>query len=401
MTMRLLTFDDDEATGRLVTRIARLLGFEATSVSEQDAFHSSLQRLPPDLVVLDLQLGSTDGVEQLRFLAQQQYRGTVILMSGFDTRVLSTAAALARDLGLRVEVSIEKPIRAAQLEEVLERLKLVQRPMSPNRLLDAIANDELSLEFQPIVARTPKALRKLEALARWDHPTLGRLPPAKFVPMAETDILVIDALTDWLLHAAVDSYRLLARHNIRVPITTNVSPRNLHDLSFPDRLEKLLRDANMPPQHLCLEITESAAFADAPNTMDILTRVRLKGMQLAIDDFGTGFSSFKLLRQMPFTAIKIDKSFITDLAVSRDSQAITRSIIDLAQNMEMESIAEGVETEEVAAMLEALNVRSLQGFLIAPPMPVESVARWLEGWLGGHAEPAPSAASTATVATPT
>ena len=386
MSLRLLTFDDDEATGRLVSRVARLVGLEATSVTEPEAFHANLRRSPPDLIALDLQLGNTDGIEQLRFLAEQQYRGRLILMSGFDARVLSTAAALARDLGLNVETSLEKPIRVAQLESVLDRLKLAQRPMSPNRLLDAIENDELYLEFQPVVARTPRALRKLEALIRWHHPKLGRLGPDKFIPMAETDVAVMDALTEWLIGSAIESYRVLAECDIRVPIAINVSPRNLHDLTLPDRLERQLRAAGMPPQHLCLEITESAAFDDTPSTMDILTRVRLKGMQLAIDDFGTGFSSFKLLRQMPFTAIKIDKSFVTDLETSRDSRAIAKSIIDLAANMEMESVAEGVETEEVAAMLEALNVRSLQGFLIAPPMPIEVVPSWLEGWIGSHGD---------------
>jgi EAL domain-containing protein (putative c-di-GMP-specific phosphodiesterase class I)/FixJ family two-component response regulator len=387
--MRLLTFDDDEATGRLVSRIARLLGFEAASVAEAEAFHASLRRSPPDVIALDLQLGGTDGVEQLRFLAEQEYRGSIILISGFDARVLSTAVALARDHGLRVETSLEKPIRVAHLEEVFARLKLTQRPMSPNRLLDAIENDELHLEFQPIVARTPRALRKLEALMRWDHPSLGWLSPDKFIAMAEKDVAVIDALTDWLIGSAIESYRVLAECDIRVPIAVNVSARNLHDLSLPDRLERRLRDAGMPPQHLCLELTESAAFDDAPNTMDVLTRVRLKGMQLAIDDFGIGFSSFKLLRQMPFTAIKIDKSFVSDLVTSRDSQAIAKSIIDLAANMDMESVAEGVETEDVAVMLEALNVRSLQGYLIAPPMPVELVASWLEGWIGSAADAGP------------
>lgn len=387
--MRLLVFDDDEATGRLVSRVAILQGIEASAVAEPEAFRASLHRAPPDLIALDLQLGCTDGIEQLRYLAEQQYRGTIVLMSGFDTRVLATAAALARDLGLSVETSLEKPIRVAQLEELLERLKAAQRTLSLDRLLEAISNDELSLDFQPIVARSPRALRKLEALIRWEHPSLGRLSPDRFVPLAESDVAVIDALTDWVIRAAVESYRVLADCEIRVPIAVNVSPRNLHDLSLPDRLEKQLREAGMPPQHLCLEVTESAAFADAPNTMDILTRVRLKGMQLAIDDFGTGFSSFKLLRQMPFSAIKIDRAFITDLAVSRDSQAITKSIIELATNMDMESIAEGVETEDVAVMLEALGIRGLQGYLIARPMPVELVAPWFESWIGGQCDVTP------------
>ena len=386
MTQRLLIFDDDEATGRLVSRVAALLGIDALAVVDEASFRESLRDRPPDIIMLDLQLTDTDGIEQLRLLAERRFRGVVVLMSGFDARVLATAAALARDLGLALEASLEKPIRVAALEQMLERLQRTGRPLTASRLQEGIEHGEMSLDFQPVVARNPRALRKLEALIRWDHPTLGRLPPDRFIAMAEADVSVIDAMTEWLLRAAMDAYRTLAGSDIRVPIAVNVSPRNLHDLMLPDRLEQQLREAGMPPQHLCIEVTESVAFDNTPETMDILTRMRLKGMQLAIDDFGTGFSSFKLLRQMPFSAIKIDKSFVTDLAVSRDSWAIAKSIIDLAINMDMESIAEGVESAEVASMLEALGVRSLQGFHIARPMPVEAVAPWLEGWIGQTAE---------------
>ena len=387
MILRLLIFDDDEATGRLVSRVAALKNIDAVAVSDEAAFRASIDDRPPDVIVLDLQLGGTDGVAQLRLLAEQKFAGVVVLMSGFDARVLNTAASLGRDLGLSIETSLEKPIRVASLEQVLERLQRAGRPLSAGRLYEAIENGEMSLDFQPIVARRPRALRKLEALIRWDHPTLGRLAPSRFVAMAEADLAVIDAMTEWLLRAAMDAYRTLAACDIRVPIATNISPRNLHDLTLPDRLERQLRDAGMPPQHLCIEVTESAAFDNAPDTMDILTRMRLKGMQLAIDDFGTGFSSFKLLRQLPFSAIKIDKSFVTDLTISRDSRAIAKSIIELASNMEMESIAEGVESEQVASLLEELGVRSLQGFYIARPMPVEAVAPWLERWISEAAEP--------------
>ena len=137
----------------------------------------------------------------------------------------------------------------------------------------------------------------------------------------------------------------------------------------------------MPARHLCLELTESAAFKNATSTMDILSRVRLKGMQLSIDDFGTGYSSLKMLRQMPFSEIKIDQSFVGDATTSRDSRAIVRSIIDLAANMDMACVAEGVETEETADLLEHLGVRDLQGYLIARPMPVAAVPTWLASWL--------------------
>ena len=132
--------------------------------------------------------------------------------------------------------------------------------------------------------------------------------------MAESDTATIDALTEWVVGAAVDAYQVLAALGISVPLAVNMSARNLHDLTLPDRLEQRLRAGGMPARHLCLEITESAAFKNAACTMDILSRVRLKGMQLSIDDFGTGYSSLKMLRQMPFTEIKIDQSFVFDAA---------------------------------------------------------------------------------------
>ena len=381
--MRVLAFDDDAAVGRLVVRVATLAGMEATAVREADAFGQSLRTDPPQLVMLDLQLGDTDGVEQLRLLAKQHYSGAVVLMSGFDARVLGTARALGQSLGLKVVGALEKPVRIAQLEQMLELVQSVGQSLSAERLQKAIANNELLLEFQPIVSRQPKALKKLEALVRWQHPVLGRVPPGDFLPMAESDTTTMDALTEWVVGAAVDAYQALAKLGISVPLAVNVSAQNLHDLSLPDRLEQRLRAGGMPARHLCLELTETAAFENAAHTMDILSRVRLKGMQLSIDDFGTGYSSLKMLRQMPFSEIKIDQSFVGDATTSRDSRAIVRSIIDLAANMDMACVAEGVETEETADLLEQLGVRDLQGYLIARPMPVAAIPTWLAIWMQG------------------
>ncbi|HVC62441.1 MAG TPA: EAL domain-containing protein [Acetobacteraceae bacterium] len=381
MTTRVLIFDDDAAVGRLAVRVATLSGMDAMAVTDATAFAQRLRTLPPQIVLLDLQLGETDGVEQLRLLAEWQYGGALVLMSGFDARVLGTARALGQSIGLKVEAVLEKPLRIVELEAVLRRLQSAGQSPSAERLLAAIANDELVLDFQPVVSRQPKTLKKLEALVRWDHPIAGRIPPADFLPMAESNTGIIDALTDWVVGAAVEAYQVLAELGVSVPLAVNMSTRNLHDLTVPDRLEQRLRAGGMPARHLCLEITESAAFKDASLTMDILSRVRLKGMQLSIDDFGTGHSSLKVLRQMPFSEIKIDRSFVADAATSRDSRAIVKSIMDLAANMEMGCVAEGVETEEAAALLEQLGRCDMQGFLIAPPMPVEAVPAWLAIWM--------------------
>jgi EAL domain-containing protein (putative c-di-GMP-specific phosphodiesterase class I)/DNA-binding CsgD family transcriptional regulator/CheY-like chemotaxis protein len=379
---RVLVFDDDAAVGRLAVRVATMSGMDAMAVTDASSFAQRLRIQSPQVVLLDLQLGETDGVEQLRLLAERQFGGVLVLMSGFDARVLATARALGQSLGLNVEAVLQKPLRVPELEAVLRRLQTASQSPSAERLLAAIANDELVLEFQPVVSRKPKLLKKLEALVRWEHPTSGRIPPGEFLPMVESNTGVIDALTDWVVGAAVEAYQVLAELGISVPLAVNMSTQNLHDLTVPDRLEQRLRAGGMPARHLCLEITESAAFKDASLTMDILSRVRLKGMQLSIDDFGTGYSSLKMLRQMPFSEIKIDRSFVSDATTSRDSRAIVKSIMDLAANMEMGCVAEGVETEETADLLEQLGSCDMQGFLIGRPMPVEAVTAWQAIWLG-------------------
>jgi EAL domain-containing protein (putative c-di-GMP-specific phosphodiesterase class I)/FixJ family two-component response regulator len=379
--MRVLIFDDDAAIGRLVVRVAAVAGIDALAVIDAETFARELKNNPPQLILLDLQLSDTDGVEQLRHLSETQYKGSVVLMSGFDGRVLGTASALGQSLGLKVEGVLEKPLRVTDLERLFERVQSAGHSPTIERLLLAIMNDELSLDFQPVVTRDPRNLKKLEALVRWDHPVLGRILPAEFIPVAESDPAAIDALTEWVMRAAVEAYQVLGAVGIVVPLAVNVSPRNLQDAAFPDRVTQDLRDGGMPARHLCLEITETAVFTDPTLTMDILTRLRLKGIELSIDDFGTGYSSMKMLREMPFTEIKIDRSFIKDLTTSRDSRVITKSIMDLAANMKMSCVAEGIETEDTAATLEQMGVCGLQGYFIGRPMPVEAVHPWLTTWL--------------------
>jgi EAL domain-containing protein (putative c-di-GMP-specific phosphodiesterase class I)/DNA-binding CsgD family transcriptional regulator len=179
----------------------------------------------------------------------------------------------------------------------------------------------------------------------------------------------------------VDAYQVLSAVGITVTLSVNISAQNLHDLTFPDRIAQRLQDGGMPARHLCLEITETAAFKDTARTMDILARLRLKGIQLSIDDFGSGYSSLKMLRQMPFTEIKIDQSFIKDLMTSRDSRTIAKSIMDLAANMGMACVAEGIETEEIAAALKQMGTCGLQGYFFGRPMPVEAVHPWWMTWM--------------------
>ncbi len=379
---RLLVLDDDAGSGRLVGRIAAAAGFVPVVTTEVGAFQAECEAAPPAVIMLDLQLGVSDGVEQLRYLAARHYQGAVILMSGFDSRVLASVHELATRLDLRVAASFTKPVEVPEVRRALQCLRSQSGPLDVARVLKGLRDNEMMLEYQPIVTRTPRGLRKLEALIRWQHPDLGRLAPGRFIPLVEGNAGAVSALTEWVIARAIQDYARLQQQGVAVPITINVSPRNVLDLAFPDRIGRALANTGMPPHQLCIELTESGALQDIDRAMDILTRIRLKGMHLAIDDFGTGSSSLTLLRRMPFSIVKIDRSFVADVTTSHDARAIVKSIIDLTHNMELENIAEGVETEEVAAVLEALGVDMLQGYLIARPMPVDDIPAWIDGWIG-------------------
>ena len=374
--MRLLVLDDDPAIGRLVGRIADGCGFTAEITTEAADFHRAYAANVPDAIVLDLQLGNTDGVEQIRFLSGQGFPNALILVSGFDSRVLATAATLAGNQGLDVAAILNKPIDVPRLRLVLSRLRGDSSAPSHQRLELALEQDEIFLEYQPIVHSGSRKVHRIEALARWQHPELGRLEPSRFMSLISESSSLAGAFTDRVITLAARSYRRLTSYGILMPVSVNVSSQCLLDLGFPDRVEQLLRQEDMPRDRLYLEITENAVFDDTLQVMDILSRIRLKGIQLTIDDFGTGHSSLRLLRQMPFTALKIDRSFIADLANSPDARAIVKSLIDLAAALNLECIAEGVENAATASILDTLNVGFIQGFLIGAPMGLEELVSW-------------------------
>jgi EAL domain-containing protein (putative c-di-GMP-specific phosphodiesterase class I)/DNA-binding CsgD family transcriptional regulator len=255
------------------------------------------------------------------------------------------------------------------------------------RLLTAIDDDELCLDFQAVVSRNPRQVKRLEALVRWQHPVLGRLPPAEFLPLAESDEAAMNALTDWVVDGTVEAYQVLAELGFSVPLSVNMSMLNLHDSTLPDRLEQRLRQGSMPTRHLHIEVSVSDSFADTSRVSSVLARLRLKGMAMAISGFGSGNASLKLLRQLPFSEVKLDRSFVRDIASSRESQVIVKSVVALCNSLSVDCVAEGVETAASANMLEALGVSQLQGEFIARPMPVEAVSAWIAGFAD---EPQPS-----------
>jgi diguanylate cyclase (GGDEF)-like protein len=247
----------------------------------------------------------------------------------------------------------------------------------------AIASGELLLRYQPIVDLGTGELRAVEALLRWHHPIHGVVPPDEFIPLAE-DTGLMQPLTRFVLETALRQRHMWRQAGFEFPVSVNLSMRNLHDLGLPDEIERLLQNWRLPARALELEITESSIMADPPRAMDVIGRLCEMGLGLVIDDFGTGYSSLAHLKQLPVHAIKIDRSFVMGMATDENDATIVRSAIDLAKNLGLIVVAEGVETEPAWARLAELGCDLAQGYYLSPPLPADELEVWLAGVRGSE-----------------
>ena len=241
-------------------------------------------------------------------------------------------------------------------------------------LESALEKQQLYMVYQPKVSLRDGSLMRVEALVRWEDPELGTVEPSRFIPVAEQHGL-IDALTQWGLRTALRQWLEWREQGIDTSIAFNISALSLEQLDFPDLVERMCTGLGVPIDRLVLELTEGAT-QPLIKLMDTLTRFRIKGIGLAIDDFGTGYSSLMQLRQLPFTEVKIDQSFIADAARSRDCRLIIQSVADLAHGLGLTATAEGVETLDQLRLVRELGCDLVQGYLISPPLEPQDLKPW-------------------------
>lgn len=247
------------------------------------------------------------------------------------------------------------------------RLELV------GELRAAIERDELTLHYQPKLSLAGRRVIGLEALVRWRHPQRGLIPPDQFISLAE-QTGIIKPLTVWVLRAAMRQAKAWRAAGLAVPVAVNLSARTLHDPTLPEEIERLLAASGVPPDGLGLEITESTIMVDPARAMEVLTRLSRMGVALSIDDFGTGYSSLGYLKKLPVSELKIDRSFVVQMARDADDAVIVRSTIDLAHNLGLTVVAEGVEDRVTWARLADLKCDAAQGYYLSPPVPAEDLA---------------------------
>ena len=281
-----LAIDDEQGFLDIIQKVAKSAGFAVNTTTDPAEFRTSLAALPPSVVMLDLQMPGCDGIELLRVLSDAKCRAQVILMSGFDPRVLNLARDVGRDLGLDMGGPLQKPLRPAELRQILSKIRGKTFEPDADGLRAAIDNNELELFYHPLVALSTRTTIGFEALVRWRHPEFGIIPPDRFVPLAEREGL-IEPLTDRVLELTVGQLANWMQRGIELFVSANISAANIV-ADLPDALSQLCARHQVPPRLLRLELTETAAMTNPKLMLEILTRIRLKGFQLAIDDFGTG-----------------------------------------------------------------------------------------------------------------
>ena len=250
-----------------------------------------------------------------------------------------------------------------------------QRLTLVGALRRAIADDELTLHYQPKVDCRTGEVCGVEALVRWQHPQHGMIPPDRFIPLAEQTGL-IRPLTRWVLEAATRQARAWHDEGLMLSVAVNLSAHDLQDADLPRWLGEILDRWGVRGEWLKLELTESALMSDPAQAMQVLTALRDLGARIAIDDFGTGYSSLGYLKHLPAHELKIDRSFIRDMVQEERDHAIVRSTIELSHNLGLEAVAEGVEDEATLDLLGELGCDLAQGYYLSRPLPAAAVAAW-------------------------
>lgn len=379
--------DDDQQTADMLAEFVRLIGFDVFAFTSAEAFFKDYAtHCTAVALLLDLNMPDMDGIEVMRRLAAHGNAPPLFLISGYDKGVLHSAEYLAKEHALKIIATLSKPIRFNQLQEILQVLltntdtelvvKRTTQRVKPTaaELEFAINNNQLVLHYQPQVNMRTGELTGIEALARWQHPEHGLIYPDAFISLAENNNLM-GALTAQVIKIVVEQTTQWKQSGFTPQVSINISAENITSLLLPEQLAALMSDNHLDPSILTLEVTESALMGELVTSLDILTRIRMKGIKLSIDDFGTGYSSLSQLHRIPFTELKIDKSFVMQMAQESEARAIVKTCIMLGHELNMHVVAEGIENKIIYNLLLDMGCDIGQGYYIARPMPADALLK--------------------------
>ena len=388
--LRVLLVDDDEFVLDFVEDMLHGLGVKSVSRSlDGNAALAAVDGAirPLQLLICDLNMPGMDGIEFLRHLADRGFEGGVILSSGSDKRVIKTVESLVQAHKLRFLGTLQKPVEEAALLTALINFTGLEpkanygpiQELSPEEIRAGLDAGQMETFFQPKVTVADRRVVGAECLVRWRHPERGLIQPAAFISVAEEHGL-IDDLTRAVFHKAMGHLKEWTRLGHDLKVSVNVSMDNLDRLDLPEVFADIVRQAGVETGRVILEMTESRLMSNIVTSLEIITRLRLKGFDLSIDDFGTGYSSMEKLKQLPFTELKVDRSFVCGATRDSVSRAILESSVQMGHALGMSVVAEGAETQEDWDQLVAVGCDEVQGYFVARPMPAEDFIAWKTRW---------------------
>lgn len=393
----IIIVDDNEFQLKLLSHQLLMYGYKSVKTFDdgQTALnHMANQILDSTIVLLDLNMPNMDGLEFLQKLKETNYSGAILLVSGEDERIRQSAEKLAQSYNLLVLGNLGKPVQQGQLQKYLNKFPALKEPLSKSneqyictadRLKQAIEAGELYNAYQPKVLLRTGELIGVEALVRWDHPDDGEILPDEFIHLAEENGL-IDGIARQVLREAFNDGKLWKELGLDITIAVNISMYNLNTRDFVNFLEGELLSSAMSPQDLILELTESKLMRDYLPVLDMLTRLRLRRVNLSIDDFGTGHSSMAQLRDIPFNELKIDRGFVHSAYDNATLHGIFDGSLQTAKNLGIKTVAEGVENEADWSFLGGSGCDAAQGFFIGKPMRAIELSAWRDQWTERYAK---------------
>ena len=359
--------------------------YEASNGQEALALLDALDTAP-QLLVIDLEMPTMDGPELLTQLRRQGIDIPIIVVSSRERALIHSVSHMGFILGLRILGTVQKPLTLASFGAVLrnwinEAPAAARQPQHEPIDLDALRAGldaaQIIVHYQPQIEIKSGAVRGVEALARWQHPTLGLIFPDRFIPLAERSGLVHE-LTLQVLNQSLLQAMAWSAEEINLSVAVNISPLLLDRAELVQEIASLQQAYGVPPERVILEVTESSLLREPGVAMGVLTRLRLRGFGLALDDYGTGFSSMQQLARIPFTELKIDKSFVNGVHQREPLRVMLRSAVEMASELGLVTVAEGVELAEDLQVLQECGCTFAQGWLFAKAMPGVELAAWLK-----------------------
>jgi EAL domain-containing protein (putative c-di-GMP-specific phosphodiesterase class I) len=347
-------------------------------------FHDAID--PIDIIVSDLDMPEMDGMEFIRLLGAEVRPVSIILASALDRALIASVETMTTAYGVTLLGAIKKPITAAALEAAIHRFSVSWSDRHPIKIPDptftlkeianGVRNGEFEPYFQPKFDLSTGAIRGVEALARWRHPELGIVLPNTFIKLLEENCRV-DDLTMKMLEMSASCCRAWRLGGLNATVSVNLSLTSLADVTLANRITELVLAQGLDPGQMVLEVTESAAVSELASALENLSRLRMMGFGLAIDDYGTGYSSMQQLSRIAFTELKIDQSFVRNASSQKSSHVMLESSLDLARRLNIDAVAEGVETQSEWDLLRTLGCDMGQGYFAAMPMETGEFFRWM------------------------